>query len=65
MFSSFGEPFSKAKRNQKRNARTVFRVRRHFQRENDCNQRLTTLGFPYRTDFIASPLHCLVRRSRG
>ena len=29
------------------------------------NQRLATLGFPYRTDFIASPLHCVVRRSRG
>ena len=48
MFSSFGEPFSKAKRNQKRNARTVFRVRRHFQRENARNQRLATLREPLR-----------------
>jgi hypothetical protein len=39
MVSSFGEPFSKAKRNQKRNARTVFPVQRHFQRENTQDQR--------------------------
>ena len=35
------------------------------QAQNVGNQRLATLGFPYRTDFIASPLYCVVRRSRG
>ena len=34
MVSGFGEPLLHAKRNQNWNARTVLRVRRHFQREN-------------------------------
>ena len=62
MFSSFGEPFSKAKRNQKRNARTVFRVRRHFQRENVGNQRLATIGEPYR--WILSRVRCIALFAR-
>jgi hypothetical protein len=57
MVLSFGEPFSKEKRNQKQNARTVLRVRRHFQRENDGNQRLATVDKPHRR--ILSRVRCI------
>jgi hypothetical protein len=57
MVSSFGEPFSQAKRNQKRNARTVLRVRRHFQRANARDQRLATLSFP--SGPILSRVRCI------
>jgi hypothetical protein len=57
MVSSFGKPFSQAKRNQKRNARTVLRVRQHFQRENAGDQRLATLDFQHRP--ILSRVRCI------
>ena len=61
MVSSFGEPFSKAKRNQKRNARTAFPVRRHFQRENDQVEQLAANTPTIPLDAIASLLQRLVR----
>ena len=63
MVSSFGEPFSQTKRNQKRNVRTVLLVRRHFQRENTGLQPLAANTASIRQDALASRLQGFVRQS--